>query len=134
MPFLIKKAYYITLGRERLNTKKLSGVISVFINTAIYFVSLSIVIAICAALLTNFVSISKTNAYETGSVITTILCGCMVLYFAGKTEEIAKKIGGSIDNSFGEQLKSDTKNLWNSVRNNAKKFGSMAFKDWLKKK
>lgn len=112
------------------NTKKLSDVISIFINAAIYFVSLSLVIAISAALLTNIISVSSNNTYMVGSAITTILCGCLVLYFADKTDEWTKKLGGNIDNSFGKQLQSDTKTLWG----NAKKLGVMAYKDWIKKK
>ena len=112
------------------NTKSLSAVISVFINTTIYFVSLAIVVAICAALLTNIVSISENNTYHVGSAMTTILCGALVLYLAGKAEELAKSIGGEINNSFGNQLQNDTKTLWGNI----KKIGSMAYKDWLKKK
>jgi len=112
------------------NTKKLSDVISVFINATIYFVSLAIVIGICAALLTNIISINANNQYAVGSAMTTILCGCLVLYLADKTDEFAKKIGGSIDNSFGEQLQKDTKTLWG----NAKKVGGKLLSAWIKKK
>ena len=112
------------------STQKLSGVISKFINAAIYFVSLAVVIAICAALLNNIISISGNNEYYVGSAITTILCGALVFYLADKTESFAQQIGGKIDNSFGKQLQSDTKTLWGNIKN----IGSMAFKDWLKKK
>ncbi len=115
---------------KMFSAKKLSDVISVFINTAIYFISLSIIIAISAALLTNIISISSNNTYNVGSAITTILCGCLVLYFADKTDEWIKKLGGEIDNSFGKQLESSTKTLWGDV----KKLHSMAIKDWIKKK
>ena len=60
----------------------------------------------------------------------TILCGCLVLYLANKADELAKKIGGSIDNSFGKQLQGDVKTLWNDTKNVASKI----YKDWLKKK
>jgi len=112
------------------NTKKLSDVISVFINAAIYFVSLSIIIAICAILLTNVISASSNNTYMVGSAMTTILCGCLVLYIAGKADELAKKIGGSIDNSFGQQLQKDTKTLWNDTKN----FAGKLVKAWAKSK
>ena len=112
------------------NTKKLSDVISVFINATIYFVSLAIVIAICAALLTNIVSISTTNEYTVGSAMTTILCGALVFYLAGQAEKLAESIGGKINNSFGKQLQSDTKTLWGNVKN----VGGKIFDAWLKKK
>ena len=113
------------------NTKKLSGVISVFVDAAIYFVSLAIIIAICAALLDYLIPNFGTNSeYALGSAMITILCGCLVLYLANKADELAKKIGGSIDNSFGKQLQGDVKTLWNDTKNVASKI----YKDWLKKK
>ena len=112
------------------NTKKLSDVISKFINAAIYFVSLAVVVAICAALLTNIVSISSSNTYTVGSAMTTILCGALIFYIAGQAEKLAGDIGGKIDNSFGKQLQSDTKTLWGNIKG----IGGKIFKDWLKKK
>ncbi len=112
------------------HTQKLSDIISAFINAAIYFVSLAIVIAICAALLTNIVSINSNNIYTVGSAMTVILCGSIVFYLAGKTDELAKGIGGKIDNSFGKQLQGDTKTLWGNI----KKVGGTLFNAWLKKK
>lgn len=111
-------------------TKKISDVISTFIDAIIYFVSLAIIFAICAALLTNIVSINNNNEYYVGSAMTMILCGALVLYLAGQAEKLATDIGGKIDNSFGKQIKNDIKTLWGNI----KKLRSMAFKDWLKKK
>nr|MBQ0090946.1 hypothetical protein [Candidatus Enterousia merdequi] len=112
------------------NTQKISDIIYKFINAAIYFVSLSIIIAICGALLTNIISISSNNTYGVGSAMTTILCGSLVLYLAGQTDDLIKKIGGSIDNSFGKQLQGDVKTLWGGTKNLAGKI----YKDWIKKK
>ena len=113
------------------NTRKLSDIISVFVNAAIYFVSLAIVIAICAGLLDYIIPYTTANLeYNLGSAMITILCGCLVLYLANKADELAEKIGGSIDNSFGKQLQSDTKTLWNDTKNVAGKI----YKDWIKRK
>ena len=112
------------------NTKKLSGVITTFINATLYFVSLSLVIALCAALLTNIISISSINQYSIGSVMTTVLAGYIVFYFADKTDEWIEKIGGSIDNSFGTQLYKDASKLWGGTKD----LGSKIFKAWIKKK
>jgi len=112
------------------NTKKLSDIISIFINATVYFVSLAIVIAICAALLTNIVSINSVNTYTVGSAMTVILCGALVFYFANKADELAKQIGGKINNSFGEKLKSDAKTLLGNIRN----VGIKVFDAWAKKK
>ena len=124
----IGKLFSALLGLFK--TQKLSGIISKFVNVAIYFVSLAIIIAICAALLTNIISISDNNTYYVGSAITTILCGSLVLYLADKADELAKKLGGSIDNSFGKQLQGDAKTLWDNTKNLAGKLASA----WIKKK
>lgn len=114
------------------NTKKLSAVISVFVNAAIYFVSLAIIIAICASLL-GYVfhgDYRATQEYETGRAMMTILCGCLVLYLANKAEKLAEQMGGSINNSFGKQLQSDAKTLWGDT----KKVVGKIYKDWKDKK
>lgn len=112
------------------NTQKLSDIISAFINAAIYFVSLAIIIAICAALLTNIVSINSNNTYAVGSAMTMILCGAIVFYLGNKADELAKSIGGKIDNSFGKQLQGDAKTLWGDIKG----VGGKIFNAWLKKK
>lgn len=112
------------------NTKKLSDVISVFINATIYFVSLAIIIAICAALLTNIVSINNNNEYHVGSAMTMILCGALIFYLANQADKLAQGIGGKIDNSFGEKIKDDAIKLWGNVKN----LGATVFKAWLNKK
>ena len=115
---------------ELFKTKKLSDVISVFIDVAIYFVSLSIVISICAALLTNIISIIGQNTYHVGSAITSILCAGIIFHFAGQADQLAKDIGGKVDNSFGELLQKDSKQLLTNTKN----LGEKIFKAWAKKK
>lgn len=100
-----------------VNTQKTSAVLTVFINAVIYFVCLSIVIAICAALLSNVISLNGANEYTTGSAVTIILSGCFVFYLANQSDKMATDIGGKIDNSFGKQLNADAKTLWTNVRN-----------------
>lgn len=101
--------------------QKVSDVISKFINVTIYFVSLSIVIAICAALLTNIISITSVNTYTVANAMITILAGYIVLYFADKSDELAKQLGGSINNAFGKQLQQDTKTIWSNIKSVAGK-------------
>lgn len=111
------------------NTKKLSEVISKFANAAVYFVSLAIVISICAVLLSNIMSIDTNGSYSVAAAMTSLLTGCLILYLANKADNLATTLGGKIDNSFGKTLQSDTKTLWSG----AKKIGGMIFKDWIKK-
>ena len=112
------------------NTQKLSDIISAFINAAVYFVSLAIVIAVCAALLSNLIPTNDAGTYSTGTAMMTILCGCLVLYLADKAEKLAEQLGGSIDNSFGKQLQSDAQTLWKNTKSVAGKI----YKDWKDKK
>lgn len=102
-------------------TKKTADVIASFINVALYFVSLSIVIAICVALLSQIVSLSQTDGTSLDSMMTTILCGCLILFLADKADDLAKKIGGNVDNSFGTALQKNAKTLWTDTKNIASK-------------
>ena len=110
------------------NTKKLSEVISIFINTAIYFVSLAIVVGVAAVLLSYIVKTDSTYTYVVGSAMLNILCGALVLHIIDKADELAKDIGGSINNSFGEKLKTETKRKLG----NAKKFAVKLIKEFAK--
>ncbi len=111
------------------NTQKLTSVLFVFVNAAVYFVSLSIVIAICAALLANIISLDSNGGYSVGSVITTILAGYLVLYFANQTDSLAKKIGGNVDNMYTKQFQDAAKTVWGNAKNLATKLAQT----WLKK-
>lgn len=100
-------------------TKKTSDVLAVFINAAVYFVVLSIIITICAGLMTNVISLSDANEYTVGSAATVILAGGLIAYLAGNTDKLIENITGSknlIDNSFGKQLYDDAKILWGDFK------------------
>ena len=112
------------------HTQKLSAVIAAFINTAIYFISLSIIIAICAALLSSITFNNFENEFSLGTAMVTILTGALVLHLINRTDELTNQIGGSIDNSFGEDMQKSIKTLWGDTKNISKKF----FNAWLKKK
>lgn len=89
-----------------------------FINAAIYFVSLSIVIALCAALLSGTIDANlaaTVPTLENSGFIITLLTGALVAYLANKADSIAKDLGGSINDSFGKQFGGDVKKLWNNV-------------------
>ena len=99
---------------------KLDAQINRFINAAIYFVSLSIVIAICAGLLYGVIDTdlaSQIPTLENDGFIPTLLTGLLVAYLANKADEYAKKIGGgaSVDSSFGKKFGEDIKTLAKDV-------------------
>ena len=93
---------------------KLDAQINRFINAAIYFVALSIVIAICAALLYGVIDSdlsSQVPALESTGFIPALLTGLLVGYLADQADKIAKDIGGgaSVDTGFEKQFTSDIK-------------------------
>ncbi len=108
--------------------QKLDAQITKFINAAIYFVSLSMVIALCTALLAGTINTNLTDAVptiETGNAMVTLLTGLLVGYLASQSGKIASDyLGGSVDESFGKRVGGDIKNLWNSA--NAK------VQEWIK--
>lgn len=103
---------------------KLDKVINKFINSAIYFVSLSIVIAVCAALLSGVVDtnmVTSIPTLEDDSFIPILLTGSLVAWLANKAGSIAGDIGGSIpDNGTGKQFTEDIKTFIKDTYGNAK--------------
>ena len=100
------------------NTQSLADQIKRFVNAAIYFVSLSMVIAVCAALLSGAVTVdlaSDVPTLDNAGFAITLLTGVLVAHLAKRADEIAKKLGGSIDASFGTKLGSDITKLWNGT-------------------
>ena len=62
--------------------------------------------------------------------MTVLITGCLVLYLADKADEFATQLGGKIDNSFGNQLQTGTKNMWGSIKG----FSGKVIKAWSKDK
>jgi len=101
------------LGLFKFNSVKLDTQINRFINAAIYFVSLSIVIAICAALLSGVITpttVADVPTLENDGFIPTLLTGALVAWLAAQAGSIAKDIGGQIpDDGTGKQFTEDIK-------------------------
>lgn len=104
-----------------ISSVKLDAQINRFINAAIYFVSLSIVIAVCAALLYGVIGSdlsAEIPTLENDGFIPTLLTGLLVGYLANRADEYAKKIGGvdkpddSFGTKFGEDIKTWTKDAY----------------------
>ncbi len=92
-----------------------------FINAAIYFVSLSIVVALCAALLSGTVGAdlaSDVPTLENSGFIVTLLTGVLVLHLVGRARSIAGDIGGKVNDSsdIGKKLTGDIKGLWKKAK------------------
>ena len=104
-----------------------------FINAAIYFVSLSIVIAVCVALLSGVMDTnlaSEVPTLENSGFVPTLLTGCLVAYLVSRADKIATDIGGKIDDSFGKKFGEDVKKLGK----NTYRFGKKVVDIFRKKK
>ena len=93
--------------------ESLSAQIQRFINAALYFVSLSIVVALCAALLSGIIDMNM--AAQVPSLKDDN-------FMANNAMDIAKKIGGSIDDSMGQKIKTEATRLWNNAYGEYKKW------------
>ncbi len=97
----------------------LSSQIKKFVDAAVYFVSLSIVIAIAGALLGYAIDVNSRTYVITilnGDVVTLLLTGALVAYIAYHTEDFAKSIGGAIDYATGTELQNDVKKMYNDTK------------------
>ena len=106
-------------------SSNLSSQIKKFVDAAIYFVSLSIIIAIAGALLASAVQLNSQTHLITipnGDVVTLLLTGALVAYLAAHAEEFAKSIGGAIDYAIGSDLQKDLKTVYNDTKKKAEKF------------
>lgn len=111
-------------------TSNLSSQVRKFIDAAIYFVALAIVVSIGGALLGGAVQLNSethTISILDGNVMTLLLTGALVAYIAAHADEIAKSIGGkamsnAVDASIGTNLQKDLKTLYNDTKKKAEEF------------
>ncbi len=107
------------------STETLESQITRFIQAAIYFVSLAIVVAFCAAMLSGVIDAdiaSRVPTLENDGFWATLLVGALTWWFANQAMDLAKKLGGSINTSVGDQMRGDIKKLWNDTSGTAKKW------------
>ena len=112
-------------------TENLTTQINRFINAAIYFVSLSIVVALCTAILSGVVTAdlaSQVPSIDNEGFMITLIIGCLVAYLADKALNIAKDLGGSIDDSMGQQFGKDITKLAKNIQGTAQKYWKL-YKD-----
>ncbi|MBO4480722.1 MAG: hypothetical protein J5742_03835 [Alphaproteobacteria bacterium] len=113
------KIYNGFLGIFNPDSFSLSNQIKKFVDAAIYFVSLAIVVAIGGALLANGLEINSANHVITplnGDRMTMLLIGALVAYIATHADDIAKLIGGAIDYTLGTELSKDATTLYKNAK------------------
>ena len=107
--------------------EKLDAQIEKFINAALYFVSLSIVVAFCAALMSGVVDTdlsARVPNLNPGGFLETALVVALTWWFANRGMEIAGNLGGKITTRVGDQMRGDITTLWKKTKGTAK--------DWWK--
>lgn len=95
------------------STQSLSNQISRFVNAALYFVSLSIVVGVAAGILSGVIDAdlaARIPTLENDGIMVTLLSVALVAYLLNRSGEIAGKLGGSIDASLGDKLGQDITN------------------------
>lgn len=100
-----------------------------FINAALYFVSLSIVVGLCAAIMSGFITTdlgATVPTIENMEFMTTLLAGFLVWHLASKADTIVSGLAGTIDDSrdFGRQIGNDIEGLARS--------GYKQYKEWAR--
>lgn len=103
--------------------ESLSAQIGRFVKAAIYFVSLSIVVAVCMAMMSGVITIelgSQAPSITNSGFVVTLMVGMLVWYLADRAESIAKDLGGAIDASLGNKIKEDAIKLGKAAYKNYK--------------
>ena len=103
---------------ETLNTQ-----ISRFINAALHFVALSIIIAVCAALLSTTMNTNNPEMIpqiNDQSFWITMIMAALTWWLAKKASDFASEMGGKISYDMGTTLQKDADNLWSSTKKGAK--------------
>ena len=105
------------------HAEKLNVQISRFVNAALHFIVLSIVIALCAALLSGIVDLNSADAIphiEEPGFYVSVLILALCLYIANNANKFASEIGGGINTQFGNDLQNAANSLWKKTKSGSK--------------
>ena len=104
-------------------TESLSVQISRFTSAAMHFVAMSIIIAVCAALLSTVINTNTPGMIpeiNNQGFWITLLMSALTWWLAKKASDFATEIGGKISYDMGTALQKDANNLWASTKKGAK--------------
>lgn len=107
-----------------------------FINAALYFVSMSIIIAVCTALLSTIITVDMANNTPTlnnNSVWIIVLISALTWWIAKTANERAQDWGGRISHELGSNLQKDLYQMYSSSKDTVSKWYK-AIKEATKKK
>ena len=101
------------------SAEKLKTQIERFINAALHFIAMSIIISVCIGLLSTVYSVDSETLVpniENPSFVITLLTTALAVWLAKNATAKAKEMGGSISTELVNTLQTDAKNLWKSTK------------------
>ena len=108
--------------------ESLESQIEKFVKASLYFISLSIVVAFCAALLSGVIDTdlsARVPNLNPGGFLETTLVVALTWWFANRGMEIAEKLSGKkITTTVGDKMRGDVSGMWKKTYGTAK--------DWWK--
>ena len=118
IPGTIYNGFAGLLKAENLKTQ-----IMRVINAALYFIILSVIIAICVVLAAGVLTINNASSVpsvDLNGFVPTLTTGFLIYYLAKNADKIAKDWGGSVNSALGDSLRGDVEKLIKSVGKNTK--------------
>lgn len=128
----IGKTSYKGIAGDIFNTfmglfkaESLQAQIMRFVNAALHFIVLAVVIAVCSGLLSGLIDMN-TGAnlpdYNTAEFWISVLVAALTWYLASNAMKLATEFGGAINTAMGDALENDTKRLFNDAKSTATKW------------
>lgn len=103
--------------------ESLSNQISRVTGAALHFIALSVIISVCAALLSSVISTDNpamVPQLEDQGFWVTMFIAALTWWLAKKATNFATEMGGKISYEMGTNLQNDAKNLWSSTKKGTK--------------
>lgn len=106
------------------SAEKLKAQVERFINAALHFFAMSVIVSVCIGLLATVYSVDTMTlvpSIDNPSFIITLLVTALAIWLAKNASAKATEMGGKISTDLGDTLQKDAKNLWKSTKANTKK-------------
>ena len=105
------------------SAESLNAQIGRFVNAALHFVVLSIVVAVCAAMLSSIITTDTASMVpklgDQGFVVT-VFVSALTWWLASNASKFANEMGGKLSYDIGQNLQKDASSLWDKTKKNAK--------------
>ena len=128
----IGKTTYKGIAGDIFNTfmglfkaESLQSQIMRFVNAALHFIVLAVVIAVCTGLLSGLIDMNTGASlpdYNSSEFWISILMAALTWYLASNAMNLATEFGAAINTAMGDTLEKDTKNLFNKTKATATKW------------